>query len=110
MTPSSLAAYQERPSRDFFISGGLACRLMYRNEGIGGAMRFLLQFLHGVLPVTRINLICTSKDLRNIVPLWDSDPKGISHTQRVRKLGMAFQLVAADDLERAAVINDLSAI
>lgn len=110
MTPSSLASYHERPSRDFFISGGLACRLMYRNEGLGGAMRFLLQFLHGVLPVTRINLICASRDLRTFVPIWDSDPGGISHTRRLRKFGVTFPIVAAEELERPVVINDLSAI
>ena len=110
MTPSSLASYHERPSRDFFISGGLACRLMYRNEGIGGAMRFLLQFLHGVLPVTRINLICASRDLRTFVPIWDSDPEGISHTRRLRKFGVTFPIVAAEELERPVLINDLSAI
>ena len=110
MNSSPPSAAAERPSRDFFLSGGLACRLMYRNEGLGGAVRFLLQFLHGSLPVTRINIVCASRDLRAFVPIWDSAPKGIEHTHRVRRLGVNFSIVAPDALDRPVILNDLSAI
>lgn len=110
MTPSLLANYDARPSRDFFLSGGVACRLMFRNEGLNSAMRFLLQFLRGVIPVSRITVFCVSKDLRNIMLIHDSDPHKTLQDQRVCKYGRDFTLVAEDQLEVPVIINDLTAI
>lgn len=109
MPQTFLANHDERPPRDFFISGGLACRLMYRNEGLVGALRFLLQFLQGVVPVSRIAVFCVSRDLQTYALLWDSDPT-YTLDRRVCKYGRDFTLVAEEELDRPVLINDLSAI
>lgn len=101
---------EERPSNDFFVSGGLGCRLIYRSEGLNAAMRFLLQFLRDVMPVTRINIVCASNDLQRFVPIWDSDPSGLTRTRRPREEGGDFPIVAADRLGEPVILNDLSAI
>lgn len=100
----------ERPSKDFFISGGLGCRLICRNEGLNAAMRFLLQFLHGIMPVTRINFVYASRDRQHFIPFWDSDPVGFTRTRRVRGQDTRLHIVAPDRLDQPVIINDLSTV
>lgn len=70
-------------------------------------MRFLLQFLQGIMPVTRINIVGASKYLHSFIPIWDSDPAGISRTRKMHRNG-TFPIVAQDKLAQPVILNDLS--
>lgn len=47
---SSFHMMEGKESMDFFDSGGLSCRLLYRTSGLDGSIHLLLQLVREIFP------------------------------------------------------------
>ena len=81
---SSFQMMEGKESMDFFDSGGLSCRLLYRTSGLDGSIHLLLQLIREIFPIIRLNIVSGSSDLRVFVPIADTLPNGLT---RVREAG-----------------------
>ena len=81
---SSFQMMEGKGSMDFFDSGGLSCRLLYRTSGLDGSIHLLLQLVREIFPIIRLNIVSGSSDLRVFVPIADTLPNGLT---RVRDAG-----------------------
>lgn len=93
---------------DFYESGGLSCRLLYRTGGLNNAVFLLLQLCREILPVERINFVGGSDDLKLFVPIADTDPHGVRQAREAANNRKWFSIVASEcDLSQPLIINDL---
>ncbi len=88
-------------------TGGFSCRVLYRMSGLESSSQLLLQLVREFLPVTSLSIICTAQDLSTIIPVADTDPKGLS-TIRHRTPGRVAPLIGAHSLSEPLLINDLT--
>ena len=86
---SSFQMMEGKGSMDFFDSGGLSCRLLYRTSGLDGSIHLLLQLVREIFPIIRLNIVSGSSDLRVFVPIADTLPNGLTRGVKPGRAGRA---------------------
>ena len=93
---------------DFFDSGGLSCRLLYRTSGLDGSIHLLLQLVREIFPIIRLNIVSGSSDLRVFVPIADTLPNGLTRVREAGKGRKSYPIIAhGSDLSKPLLLNDL---
>ena len=93
---------------DFFDSGGLSCRLLYRTSGLDGSIHLLLQLIREIFPIIRLNIVSGSSDLRVFVPIADTLPNGLTRVREAGKGRKSYPIIAhGSDLSKPLLLNDL---
>ena len=93
---------------DFFDSGGLSCRLLYRTSGLDGSIHLLLQLIREIFPIIRLNIVSGSSDLRVFVPIVDTLPNGLTRVREAGKGRKSYPIIAhGSDLSKPLLLNDL---
>ena len=105
---SSFQMMEGKESMDFFDSGGLSCRLLYRTSGLDGSIHLLLQLIREIFPIIRLNIVSGSSDLRVFVPIADTLPNGLTRVREAGKGRKSYPIIAhGSDLSKPLLLNDL---
>lgn len=105
---SSFQMMEGKGSMDFFDSGGLSCRLLYRTSGLDGSIHLLLQLVREIFPIIRLNIVSGSSDLRVFVPIADTLPNGLTRVREAGKGRKSYPIIAhGSDLSKPLLLNDL---
>ena len=105
---SSFQMMEGKESMDFFDSGGLSCRLLYRTSGLDGSIHLLLQLIREIFPIIRLNIVSGSSDLRVFVPSADTLPNGLTRVREAGKGRKSYPIIAhGSDLSKPLLLNDL---
>lgn len=91
-------------TKNYFKTNGETCKILYKTNGLEHAIHLLLKTIKNVYPVVRINILCGSFQNKIFIPIFDSDPNGLS---TIRKSDSKFPIIAYDSLAEPVIINNL---
>lgn len=94
------------PSASRIEQDAFSCRVMYRTNGLGQALLFLLALLRKQLSVSRINILCVARDFSILLPVADTMP--ITYGAAYRRPQGEPPLLMPEKLMEPCTVDDLS--
>ncbi len=94
---------EDRPA--FTEQDVISCSIIYRTNGLGEALKFLLNAVSRILPVERINILCSARDFSVFLPVADTMEPNYGIVRRMP--GEKAPLLMPDKIEEPCIINDL---
>lgn len=91
---------------NFTEQDAFSCCIIYRTNGLGQALLFILNLLCRKLPIERINILCTAIDFSIFLPVADTMTidYGIVH----KKSGEKPPLLMPEKINEPCIVNDLN--
>ena len=93
---------------DFFDSGGLSCRLLYRTSGLDGSIHLLLQLIREIFPIIRLNIGAVPLICGSSVPHCGHLAQRPDPVREAGKGRKSYPIIAhGSDLSKPLLLNDL---